>query len=126
MSPGMSISTLLLCLFAWGGGAQVAAQTAGPDLVQAAVHGLADQDRVRQATTIVKGLPGVIMARFDIPTRNMMLHVTPDAALDAALLNALLQPHGISVRCYQRQAANAAPFRHVDADLCGGETPIER
>jgi|GEM_PF-1457033 hypothetical protein len=117
---------LLLCMLACGAGLPLAAQTNGPDLVQAAVQGLNDQEHVRTATTIVSGLPGVVMARFDIPTRNMMLHVSPESVVSEEMLNDLLRPHGISIKCYHRRAADAAPFRHVDADHCLEAAPAER
>jgi len=66
------------------------------------------------------------MARFDVHTRNMMLHVQENSTLSKDQINALLVPLGIQLRCYSRRAASAAPFRHVDADRCGTPSPAER
>ena len=91
----------------------------GQDLVQGAVDGLSDPQTARAATILVQQQPGVIMARFDVPTKNMMLHVSPDCAIDKAALNIWLAPLGISVRCYGRRDVREAPFRHIDPLRCG-------
>lgn len=65
------------------------------------------------------------MARFDVPTRNVMLHVVPDAPLDLADLNALLAPLGMEVRCYRRREARLAPYQHMDPERCG-QRPDEK
>ena len=91
----------------------------GQDLVQGALDGLNDPQTARAATILVQEQPGVMMARFDVPTKNMMLHVSPDCAIDRAALNAWLAPLGITVRCYARRDVREAPFRHIDPLRCG-------
>ncbi|MBK9175033.1 MAG: hypothetical protein IPM46_01600 [Flavobacteriales bacterium] len=98
-----------------------AADAKGQDLVQAAVDGLTDPLTAREASLLVQQHQGVIMARFDVSTRNMMLHVHPTCVLDAATLNAQLLPLGIQVRCLTRRDARAAPFRHIDPTRCGDQ-----
>lgn len=108
---GAALATLLMLL---------APATRGQHLVQGAVDGLTDAQVAHAAATLVGQQPGVLMARFDAITLNMMLHVTPDCAIDASLLNAWLAPLEVRVRCYSRRDAREAPFRHVDAQRCGG------
>ena len=66
------------------------------------------------------------MARFDVRTRNMMLHVAESASISRNQINALLAPLGLQVRCYCRAAVRDTPFRHVNADECGDSLPLDR
>jgi hypothetical protein len=100
-----------------------AAQEAPLHMLQAAVIGLQDHGQAREASLLVREQPGVVVGRFDISTRNMMLQVRPECTLDAADLNALLAPLGISVRCFSRSVVGSTPFQHVDADQCGSAGP---
>lgn len=93
----------------------------GQDLMQAAVDGLTDPLMAREASVIVQQHPGVIMARFDVRTRNMMLHVLPSCVLDVATLNVMLQPLGIQARCFTRGDSRSGPFRHIDPNRCGDQ-----
>lgn len=90
----------------------------GQHLVQGAIDGLADPMVAREASMMVQQQEGVIMARFDVNTSNMMLHVSPACRLNAESLNALLQPLGIHVRCFSRRDAREGPFRHIDTIRC--------
>jgi len=96
------------------------------DLVQAAVDGLTDGQHAHAASQVIQQRPDVLMARFDVQTRNMMLHVLESSTLSKDQIDALLAPLGVQLRCYSRRAASAAPFRHVDADRCGTPSPSER
>lgn len=108
-------------------GASLATHRAcGQDLVQAAVDGLTDAQVAHEASLIVEQQEGVIMARFDVHTRNMMLHVTPACTIDPIVINQLLSELDIRVRCFARRDARATPFRHIDADRCGGNPTPER
>lgn len=98
----------------------------GQDLVQGITDGLDDVHAARQASLLVQQHEGVLMARFDVATRNMMLHVRPDCALDADRINLWLEPLGIRVRCFTRRDAQAEPFRHLDPARCGGTPSITR
>lgn len=95
-------------------------------LVQAVTDGLSDPVVAREASQLVQQQPGVLMARFDVRTRNMMLHVAEDCALNAVSLNALLLPLGIQLRCYQRRAARQGPFRHLEATRCADHPALNR
>ncbi|MBK8228542.1 MAG: hypothetical protein IPK70_15385 [Flavobacteriales bacterium] len=96
------------------------------DLVQAAVDGLQDGEHARSASQLIQQQPEVLMARFDVRTRNMMLHVTESASITRNQINALLAPLGLQVRCYSRGAARDTPFRHVNAEECGDPLPLDR
>jgi hypothetical protein len=102
----------LLLVGVWGGEAK------GQDLVQAALDGLVDPVIAGDANLLLQQHPGVEMARFDVPTRNMMLHVDRACVLDLDTLNALLLPLGIRARCFVRRDAQAHPFRYIDPDAC--------
>jgi len=90
-------------------------------LVQAAVDGLQDPLVAYEATLLLEQQEGVLMARFDVRTQNMMLRVTPNCQLDRATLNALLAPLALHARCLVRRTALSQPFRHIDPAAC---TPI--
>lgn len=90
------------------------------------MNGIEEVERARQARSLVSAMPGVLMARFDRHTMNMMLHVTPEADIDAEAINAVLMPHGMSIRCYIRQVAGVVPFVHVDVDRCSDQAPVAR
>lgn len=113
---------LVVCTFLFGSLSKATAQ----DLVQAAVDGLMDGQHAHDASQLIQQRPDVLMARFDVHTRNMMLHVQENSTLSKDQINALLAPLGVQLRCYSRRAASAAPFRHVDADRCGTPSPSER
>ncbi|WKZ66083.1 MAG: hypothetical protein QY325_15100 [Flavobacteriales bacterium] len=112
------LTLVLLCL--------APRKAVGQDLVQAAVDGLSDPQQARTASEAVLALPGVLMARFDVPTRNMMLHATEQAVLDKATLNAALAGTGVQVRCVSRRPVRLGPFRHVDSGRCPEQPFIDR
>lgn len=96
------------------------------DLVQGVVDGLPDPALAREASLLVEQQPGVVMARFDVRTRNMMLHVNEDCGIDQDSLNGLLLPLGIQVRCYQRRDARERAFQHIDPQRCSDQPLITR
>lgn len=98
----------------------------GQHLVQAVLDGLTDPQVARQASLLLQEQEGVLMARLDVPTRNLMLHVAERSALDLPALNALLQPFGITARCYERGPARGKPFRHLDPQRCGAQPAMDR
>jgi len=102
------------------------AQNSEQHLLQAAVDGLRNAHHAEQASNVLRDQQGVLMARFDPHTRNMMLHVDAELAIDRHTINGLLQETGISVRCLKREVVGAAPFRHVDADNCRDLVPASR
>lgn len=116
---------ILLCVLAIPA-VDANAQSGGPHLLQAAVDGLRNGHHAEQASTALREQQGVVMARFDPRTRNMMLHVDPELVLDGHAINALLEGTGITVRCLKRSVVGEAPFRHMDADNCTDLTPIAR
>lgn len=87
-------------------------------LLQAALDGLGDPVVAREAGLLVGQQEGVLMARFDVHTRNMMLRVTSSCTLDQGTLNAMLAPLGVRTRCLRRMDASSEPFRHIDPDRC--------
>jgi hypothetical protein len=104
----------------------VVADSRGQDLVQGAVDGLTSPQLAREASIALEQQEGVLMARFDSHTRNMMLHVSPAMAIDAAMINGWLSGLDVRVRCFSRRAAREGPFRHIDAERCGGNPTPER
>jgi hypothetical protein len=119
---------IAVCL-AWGllgTTAEVKAQEQQTHLVQAAVDGLRNAHHSEQAAQLLRSAKGIHMARFDQHTRNMMLHVDAGLVMDRADINELLEPIGVSVRCLQREALGASPFRHVNADDCPDLVPTTR
>ena len=117
-APKMALFLAFFVLCGFGGRAQ--------DLVQGAVDGLTDPVVAREASVMVQQQSGVLMARFDVRSRNMMLHVTPECVIDATALNTLLSPLGLQVRCFSRRDASEGPFRHVDAGHCGDPPLLQR
>jgi hypothetical protein len=93
-------------------------QARAQQLVQAVVDGLVDPLVAREASVLLEQQDGVLMARFDVPTRNMMLRVTPACTLNRGTLNTMLAPLGLHARCMQRLATMPQPFRHIDPDNC--------
>lgn len=98
----------------------------GQHLVQGVVDGLDDAQVAFTASTLVKQQPGVLVARFDVPTKNIMLRMEPSCAIDQASLNGLLDHLGIRVRCFTRREARDQPFRHLEPMRCGAEQTPER
>ncbi len=86
--------------------------------LQGVVVGLQDPQLARQLSLLVNELDGVVISRFDVHTQNVMVQMHPSCALDHATLNALLEPHGVRVRCVTRSTVGAAPFRHLDPQTC--------
>lgn len=87
--------------------------------VQAIVDGLRSPQHAAQADDIIRQMPGVVMSRTDWNTRNFLMHTTSEGNMDATQLNALLQPIGLSLRCFQRQPVGSVPFHHLDPRACG-------
>ncbi len=118
----------MVCL-AWGilgNFVDLKAQDQQTHLIQAAVHGLHNAHHAEQAAQMLRTTKGVRMARFDQHTRNMMLHVDAGLVLDRGMINDLLEPIGVSVRCLQREPVGSTPFRHVNADDCQDLAPTAR
>ena len=90
--------------------------------VQAVVDGLSSTRHAYRADELLRMQPGVVMSRTDLNTSNLYLQVTPDCALDQAVINTLLSPIGLSVRCLRREEAGTAPFRHLGTGPC----PLEQ
>lgn len=86
--------------------------------LQAVVVGLQDPQQARQLSLLVNEQDGVVISRFDVHTQNLMMQMHPSCTLDHAALNALLEPHGVRVRCVTRSEVGAAPFRHLDPQAC--------
>lgn len=83
--------------------------------VQAIVVGSRSPRHTWQADSVLRAQPGVVVSRTDHNTRNLMLHLVPACTLDAAQVNTLLQPVGISIRCWQRTPIlPGGVFRHLD------------
>ncbi|MFN3874339.1 MAG: hypothetical protein ACK4L7_00305 [Flavobacteriales bacterium] len=98
----------------------------GQHVVQAVVDGLSSPQVARQAGLLLQGQEGVLMARLDVPTRNMMLHVSERFALDRDAINTLLAPLGITARCFERRDARERPYQHLDPLRCGTQPEIDR
>jgi hypothetical protein len=120
VNPALRVLAVGLLLFG------VTERAAAQDLVQAAVDGLQDAQHARTASQLIQQQPEVLMARFDVRTRNMMLHVSESASINRNQISALLAPLGLQVRCYSRSAARETPFRHVNAEECGDPLPLDR
>jgi len=108
------------------GAVAISTSAGAQHLVQAVTDGLSDPVVAREASLLVQQQPGVLMARFDVRTRNVMMHVAEDCALNAASLNALLLPLGIQIRCYQRRDAREGAFRHLEATRCSDHPALNR
>ncbi len=98
--------------------ATMRAQQASLHQLQAVVIGLQDPQLARQLSLLVEEQNGVTVCRFDVHTQNLMMQMHPSCTLDHAALNALLEPHGVRVRCVTRSTVGAAPFRHLDPQTC--------
>jgi hypothetical protein len=107
-------------------GLALSACARGQHLVQAVTDGLSDPVVAREASQLVQQQPGVLMARFDVRTRNVMLHVAEDCTLNASSLNALLLPLGVQLRCYQRRDAREGVFRHLESARCTDHPTLNR
>lgn len=107
----------MVVLFTGAGSATHAQQTTLHQ-VQAVVVGLQDPQQARQLSLLVNEQDGVVISRFDVHTQNLMVQMHPSCALDHGALNALLEPHGVRVRCVTRSEVGAAPFRHLDPQTC--------
>lgn len=86
--------------------------------LQAVVVGLQDPPQARQLSLLVNEQDGVVISRFDVHTQNLMVQMHPSCTLDHEALNALLEPHGVRVRCVTRSLVGAVPFRHLDPQTC--------
>ncbi len=101
-------------------GAAMPARAQQTDLhqLQALVAGLQSPQQARQLSLLVNEQDGVVVSRFDVHTQNLMVQMHPSCTLDDAALNALLEPHGVRVRCVTRSVVGSAPFRHLEPGPC--------
>lgn len=90
--------------------------------VQAVVDGISSPQHAAMANEVLAPIAGVVMSRLDFRTKNLFMHVRPDCQLDAASLRLLIEPLGLSVRCFQRRNAVTGQFSHLDPQNC--DTPL--
>jgi hypothetical protein len=94
-----------------------------PHLVQGVVRDLRNAHQAADLADLFRSQPGVIMARVDHVTSNVMLHVQPWALLDLDEVHTLLAERGYTLRCHRRSVVGASPFRHVDPATCDAPQP---
>lgn len=109
----MVLVTVCVCALGHGSFAQQLQQ------IQAVVDGVLSPQHAAQVNAPLRGLPGVHMSRVDHHTSNLFMHVEAGSPVDATVLANVLEPFGVSVRCFRRSAAGAEPFKHLDPQNCG-------
>lgn len=90
--------------------------------VQAVVDGIDSPQHAALANEALTPIAGVVMSRLDFRTKNLFMHVRPDCQMDAASLRLLIEPFGLSVRCFQRSNVITGQFSHLDPQNC--DTPL--
>ena len=94
-----------------------------PDMVYHVVLGVVDglrtTEQARQLNDMLSKQAGVIMARVDYNTRNLMIQVAASNTLHEEQLRGWIEAKGFSLRCYSRAAASAGPYHALDARYCG-------
>lgn len=118
MVPMRILRMVILSASLW-----VATSAPAQEQVQAAMDGLSSAEQAGEVALLLRQLPHVRMARVDAHTRNLLMHVDSDFAMDKPALNDVLQPVGVQVRCWRRRPIGQAPFKHVDAAGCGDDQP---
>ena len=117
MASKMTLCLVLLLSI----GPEISAQSL--QQLQAVVDGITSPTAADEANVVLREIPGVVMSRLDHNTSNLLMHVAPGAQVDADMLRGALAPFGFTLRCFQRSAAGASPFRHIDAGSCN-EQPV--
>lgn len=73
----------------------VAAQQSGPThRIRAVVQDVRNARQAHEVDVALRVFPGVLMSRTDFNTRNVLMEVTADCAIDREQMRTILQPYG--------------------------------
>ena len=109
-----------------GSGQRAAAQDSAPvDQVQAVVFGLDTPQEALRADQHLGHIPGVLLTRTDVRTRNLYMLVKAESPDQEQAVRAALGQLGLRLACWTRAPRSDGPFDHLDPDRCG-ETPSVR
>ena len=92
--------------------------------IQAVITGIVSSQHAAEINAVLAAQPNVVMSRTDKHTKNLLIHALPECTLDLAAINALIQPFGVSARCFKREPLVHGQFRHLDPQTCSG-VPVQ-
>lgn len=88
--------------------------------IQAVITGIVSPQHAAQINAVLAVQPNVVMSRTDMHTKNLLIHALPACRLDLAAINSLIQPFGVSARCFKREPlVPGGQFKHLDPQACG-------
>lgn len=96
-----------------------AAQQSGPShRIRAVVQDVRNARQAHEVDVALRVFPGVLMSRTDFNTRNVLMEVTADCAIDREQMRTILQPYGLSVSCWSRAIQSDHDFEPLDPRTC--------
>ena len=102
-----------------------AQQSAASHRIRAIVQGVRNARQAHEVDVALRAFPGVLMSRTDFNTRNVLMEVTADCAIDREQVRTILQPYGLSVSCWSRAIQSDHIFEPLDPRTCA-EPQTER
>ncbi len=94
--------------------------------IQAVITGIVSPQHAAEINAVLAAQPNVAMSRTDMHTKNLLIHALPECALDLAGLNTLIQPFGVSARCFKREPLVHGQFKHLDPQKCNSVPALSR
>ncbi len=108
-----------IAVFAFTCASTAAAQQSTPShRIRAIVQDVRNARQAHEVDVALRAIPGVLMSRTDFNTRNVLMEVTADCAIDRELVRSLLQPYGLSVSCWSREIQSDHDFEPLDPRTC--------
>ncbi|MBP7515362.1 MAG: hypothetical protein KA791_12485, partial [Flavobacteriales bacterium] len=93
----------------------VSAQQSGAShRIRAIVQDVRNARQAHDVDVALRVFPGVLMSRTDFNTRNVLMEVTADCAIDREQMRTILQPYGLSVSCWSRAIQSDHDFEPLD------------
>ena len=94
--------------------------------IQAVIVGIVSPQHAAEINAVLAAQPDVVMSRTDMHTKNLLIHALPECALDLAAIKTLIQPFGVSARCFKRERLVPGHFKHLDPQTCGSVPTLNR
>lgn len=95
--------------------------------IQAVITGIVSPQHAAEINAVLAAQPNVVMSRTDMYTQNLLIQALPECTLNLAAINTLIQPFGVSARCFKREPlVYGGQFKHLDPQACSCGPALNR
>ena len=116
---------IIAVLFSIFGPRATAQQSVPSHRIRAVIENLRNARQAHDVDLDLRAIPGVRMSRTDYNTRNVLMEVSADCAIDREQVEAILLARGLSLNCWSRNPQGTHDLEPLDPRSCG-ELHVER